>query len=96
MAADVIHGIRKKKLWFPCKFFTINAASLTILAVVTKLTVDLTAGMWSKVDNLAHLSSNVFMITAMGNFMTSLASMDDNAIFVNIIALGIFLWSPFL
>ncbi|KAE9455912.1 hypothetical protein C3L33_12192, partial [Rhododendron williamsianum] len=89
MAADVIHGIREKKLWFPCKFFTINAASLAILTVATKLPVGLNTGMWSKTDHLAHLSSNVFMTIAMGNFLTSLASMGDNAIFLNIIALGI-------
>ncbi|KAF7145312.1 hypothetical protein RHSIM_Rhsim04G0107000 [Rhododendron simsii] len=89
MAADVIHGIRGKKLWFPCKFFTINAASLTILTVAMKLPVGLNTGMWSKTDHLAHLSSNVFMTISMGNFLTSLASLGNNAIFLNIIALGI-------
>ncbi|KAI8559094.1 hypothetical protein RHMOL_Rhmol04G0147900 [Rhododendron molle] len=89
MAADVIHGIRGKKLWFPCKFFTINAASLAILTVAMKLPVGVNSGMWSKTEHLAHLSSNVFMTIAMGNFLTSLASMGDNAIFLNIIALGI-------
>ncbi|KAI8531060.1 hypothetical protein RHMOL_Rhmol11G0108100 [Rhododendron molle] len=45
MAGDVINGIRQKKLWFPCKFFTMSAASLTVLAVATKLPVDLTTVM---------------------------------------------------
>ncbi|CAK9173204.1 unnamed protein product [Ilex paraguariensis] len=89
MAADVIHGFRHKKLWFPCKFFTVNAASLTILAVAMKLPVDLTSAMEGYLDQLAKLISNVFMTTVMGNFLTSFASMDDNTIFMNITALGI-------
>ncbi|CAK9173208.1 unnamed protein product [Ilex paraguariensis] len=89
MAADVTHGFRYKKLWFPCKFFTVNAASLTILAVAMKLPVDLTSAMEGYLDQLAKLISNVFMTTVMGNFLTSFASMDDKAIFMNITALGI-------
>ncbi|KAH7844117.1 hypothetical protein Vadar_024539 [Vaccinium darrowii] len=89
MAADVVYGFRGKMLWFPCKFFTINAASLTILTVAMKLPMDLTTAMWGTTDVLANLSSSVFMTNVMGNFLTSLASMDDNSIFLNIVALGI-------
>ncbi|KAH7836424.1 hypothetical protein Vadar_001106 [Vaccinium darrowii] len=88
MAGDVIHGIRQKKLWFPCKFFTMNAASLTVLAVATKLPVDLTTHMYG-IDSRVKLISTVFVITVMGNFLTSFSSMDSNAILVNIVALGI-------
>ncbi|KAH7833729.1 hypothetical protein Vadar_009127 [Vaccinium darrowii] len=89
MAGDVIYGIRRKKLWFPCKFFTMNAASLTLLAVATKLPVDLTTAMWYKTDVSAKLSSTVFVNTVMGNFLTSFASMDNNASLMNVVALGI-------
>lgn len=89
MAADVIYGIRRKKLWFPCKFFTMNAASLTILAVATKLPVDLTTAMFDIKDIRAKLSSAVFVNTVMGNFLTSFASMDNNASLMNVVALGI-------
>ncbi|KAH7836288.1 hypothetical protein Vadar_034340 [Vaccinium darrowii] len=89
MAGDVIYGIRHKKLWFPCKFFTMNAASLTVLAVATKLPVDLTTAMWRQTDRLAKLSSTVFVNTVMGNFLTSFASMDNNASLMNVVALGI-------
>ncbi|KAH7836919.1 hypothetical protein Vadar_007375 [Vaccinium darrowii] len=88
MAGDVIHGIHRKKLWFPCKFFTVNAASLTVLAVATKLPVDLTTRMQEDVID-TKLISTVFLITIMGNFLTSFSSMDSNAILVNIVALGI-------
>ncbi|KAL6513851.1 hypothetical protein OROHE_019307 [Orobanche hederae] len=45
MAADVVQGFRQRKLWFPCRFFTINAASLTLIAIAMKLPVDLTTDM---------------------------------------------------
>ncbi|KAE8683791.1 hypothetical protein F3Y22_tig00111166pilonHSYRG00022 [Hibiscus syriacus] len=34
MAADVIHGFRHWKLWFPCKFFTINLTKLSSTALI--------------------------------------------------------------
>nr|GEW12051.1 hypothetical protein CTI12_AA104990 [Tanacetum cinerariifolium] len=45
MVGDLLHGLRARKLWFPCKYFTINAASLTVIAVAMKLPVDLTSSM---------------------------------------------------
>ncbi|KAF7145749.1 hypothetical protein RHSIM_Rhsim04G0106900 [Rhododendron simsii] len=89
MAGDVIHGIRRKKLWFPCKYFSMNAASLTVIAVAMKLSVDLTTAMWGTIDTLAKLSSSGFMIIVMGNFLISFASMNNKEIFMNIVALGI-------
>ncbi|KAL7618169.1 uncharacterized protein LOC111911588 isoform X1 [Lactuca sativa] len=45
MAADAFQGFRQRKLWFPCRFFTINAASLTLIAIAMKLPVDLNTDM---------------------------------------------------
>ncbi|XP_059659034.1 uncharacterized protein LOC132305408 [Cornus florida] len=89
MAADAFHGFRHKKLWFPCKFFSLNAASLTILAVAMKLAVDLSTNMPRKKDQLAKLSSTALMSTAIGNFMPSLGTMDDTEILMNMTALAI-------
>lgn len=89
MAADVFHGFRNKLLWFPCKYFSLNAASLTLLAVAMKLPVDFTEIMLGPSDKLARRSSLLLMSTAMANFMTSLGSMGDNAILLNLTALGI-------
>ncbi|KAL0318483.1 UNVERIFIED_CONTAM: hypothetical protein Sangu_2004500 [Sesamum angustifolium] len=89
MAADTFHGFRGKKHWFPSKFFSLNATSLTLLAVAMKLPVDLTTRMWATTDRLAKVSSMIFMSTAMGNFMTCLGSMDDKDILMNVTALGI-------
>ncbi|XP_057511758.1 uncharacterized protein LOC130793908 [Actinidia eriantha] len=64
MAVDVYHGFRNKKRWFPCKFFTLNAATLTLLAIAMKLPVDLSDLMPNVWDQLAKLSGNAFMCTA--------------------------------
>ncbi|XP_022154498.1 uncharacterized protein LOC111021763 [Momordica charantia] len=89
MAADLVHGVRHKKFWFPCKFFTLNSTSLTLIAVAIKLSVDLNTSMPGREDQLAKLSSAVLMCTIMGNSMPSLGSMENQEIFTNIMALGI-------
>ncbi|XWS61976.1 hypothetical protein CRYUN_Cryun07bG0171100 [Craigia yunnanensis] len=89
MAADAIHGFRHWKLWFPCKFFTINATSLTIITVAIKLSIDLNTPMPRGQDQLAKLSSTALICTVMGNSMPSLGTMENKEIFTNIIALGI-------
>ncbi|KAE8661821.1 hypothetical protein F3Y22_tig00113722pilonHSYRG00082 [Hibiscus syriacus] len=89
MAADVIHGFRHWKLWFPCKFFTINATSLTIITVAVKLSVDLNTPMPRGQDQLAKLSSTALICTVMGNSMPSIGTMENKEILTNIIALGI-------
>ncbi|KAH8521644.1 hypothetical protein H0E87_002624 [Populus deltoides] len=89
MAADFIRGFRQQKFWFPSKFFSINATSLTIIAVAVKLSVDLNTAMPRRVDQLAKLSSGALLCTVMGNSMPSLGTMDNNDLYTNIIALGI-------
>ncbi|PSS11527.1 Gastrula zinc finger protein like [Actinidia chinensis var. chinensis] len=89
MAADVYHGFRNKKRWFPCKFFTLNAATLMLLGVAMKLSLDLSGSMPSFWDQLAKLSSNAFMCTAIGNSMPSIGPMDNKEIVMNVAALVI-------
>ncbi|CAA3033563.1 uncharacterized protein LOC111391085 [Olea europaea subsp. europaea] len=87
MAADAVRGFHSKMLWFPCKYFSINAMSLTLLAVTLKLPIDLTANMLGIHEKIALDRS--LMSTAMANFITSLGSMDDNEMALNISALEI-------
>ncbi|CAN6712590.1 unnamed protein product [Malus baccata var. baccata] len=89
MAADVIHGFRHWKLWFPCKFFSINATSLTLIGVAIKLSVDLNTPMPGYQDQLAKLSSSVLICTVMGNTMPSLGVMKNTEIMMNTIAFKI-------
>ena len=89
MAVDGINGIRYRKFWFPCKFFSLNATSLTLIATAVKLAVDLNTPMPSRQDQLAKLSSAAFLCTVMGNSMPSLGNMENKEMAMNIIALGI-------
>nr|GMC84876.1 ATP-dependent RNA helicase [Ipomoea batatas] len=89
MLLDTLHGFRRRKFWFPCRFFKLNAVSLTLLAVAVKLPMDLNNPMPGGADQLAKLSSNAFMSTAMVNFMPSLGLMGEKEIAMNMAALGI-------
>ncbi|XP_042752024.1 uncharacterized protein LOC111896624 [Lactuca sativa] len=89
MAADLLHGMKNRKLWFPCKYFTVNAASLTVIAVAIKLPMDLTNLMPGYVDQAAKLGSLGFMCTMMVNLLPSLASMDNKELVTNMMALGV-------
>ncbi|GJU58660.1 hypothetical protein Tco_1236426 [Tanacetum coccineum] len=89
MVADLIHGLKNRKLWFLCKYFTLNAASLTVIAVAKKLPVDLSNPMLGDSDLIAKFGSMVFMCTMMANLLPSLATMNSKELLTNIIALGI-------
>ena len=89
MVADLIHGLRNRKLWFPCKYFTLNAASLTVIAVAMKLPVDLSNPMRGDSDQIAKIGSMAFMCTMMANLLPSLATMNSKELLTNIIALDI-------
>ncbi|KAL8456724.1 hypothetical protein ACS0TY_034827 [Phlomoides rotata] len=91
MAFDVINGFRLKKLWFPSHFFSLNAASLTVLAVATKLPTDVnTFKLDSSADALAQYMGIIFMVTTLTNSMTSLGWMSNEKIFSNVTTLLIF------
>ncbi|MFS8004056.1 hypothetical protein Hanom_Chr13g01221171 [Helianthus anomalus] len=89
MALDALHGFRYKKFWFPCKFFSMNATTLTVIAISIKFSVDLNAAMPRRQDQLAKVSSSAFICMVMGNLLPSLGTMEDTELLMNIIALGI-------
>ncbi|XP_057512135.1 uncharacterized protein LOC130794280 [Actinidia eriantha] len=89
MAADAFIGFRHRKLWFPCKYFSLNATTLTLIAVAAKLSVDLNTSMPRRQDQLAKLSSAALICTVMGNFLPSIGTMENQEIFMNVVALGI-------
>ncbi|KAK1378250.1 Transmembrane protein [Heracleum sosnowskyi] len=88
-AADVFRGFMERKLWFPCKFITLNAVSLTLLGVAMKLPLDLNSSMPGQADQLVKLSSSVFLCTIMGNYLPSLGALHDEGILSNVVALAI-------
>lgn len=89
MAADTFQGFSCRKLWFPSKFFALNATTLTLIGVAVKLSVDLNTSMPRQHDQLAKLSSTTFMCTAIANSMPSLGSMENKELMMNVVALGI-------
>ncbi|KAL6517931.1 hypothetical protein OROMI_033632 [Orobanche minor] len=89
MGADLLHGFRKRKFWIPCKYFSLNTVSITLIAIAMKLPVDLGNPMLGDIDQLAKVGSMAFMCTMMANFMPSLAAMDGKALLANVIGLAI-------
>ncbi|XP_022895130.1 uncharacterized protein LOC111409320 isoform X4 [Olea europaea var. sylvestris] len=86
---DAVISVRHRKLWFPCRFSSLNAASLTVLAVAVKLSMDLTTPMKGVYDQAAKITSTAFLCVSTTHFMPSLGSMSDRDIIVNLTALGI-------
>ncbi|KAJ0613239.1 hypothetical protein HanHA300_Chr01g0035931 [Helianthus annuus] len=89
MAADAIQGIRQRNFWFPCRFFTVNAASVTLIAIAMKLPVDLTTEVPGDYVKTAKSCGIHFLFTMLANFLPSLGLMGDKEVLANIIALGI-------
>ncbi|KAD3337648.1 hypothetical protein E3N88_33168 [Mikania micrantha] len=84
IAADAIVAIRQWKLWFPNRFFTLNAATITLIAIAMKLPVDLST------DIVFTKGVSVFfLVTMFANFLPSLGLMDDKELLMNIVALAI-------
>ncbi|XP_076919055.1 uncharacterized protein LOC143579712 [Bidens hawaiensis] len=98
MAADAIQAFRQWKLWFPNKFFTLNAATITLIAIAMKLPLDLTSETYPPPERYAYYidllsdtktSGMYFLVTMLANLLPSLGLMDDRELLMNIIALGI-------
>nr|XP_043624048.1 uncharacterized protein LOC122595686 [Erigeron canadensis] len=89
MVADLIHGFRNKSLLFPCRYFTLNAASLSVIACAMKLPMDLNNSMPGNVDRVAKIGSMAFMCTMMANSLPSLTTMSSKELLTNIIALSV-------
>ncbi|KAJ0701703.1 hypothetical protein HanOQP8_Chr10g0382251 [Helianthus annuus] len=87
MVADLLHGLRSRQLWFPCKYFRINAAFLTVISIAMKLPVDLSGSMPGVVDQAAKLGSMAFMCIMMANLLPCLATMNNNELLSNLAAL---------
>ncbi|KAL5064320.1 hypothetical protein RYX36_026057 [Vicia faba] len=86
---DLIKGFKARKLWFPCKYFCLNATSLTIIAISVKLSVDLNTPMPQRRDQLAKLASSAIICTVMANSMPSLGVTQTNETMMNVMAMAI-------
>ncbi|KAK9150216.1 hypothetical protein Syun_008525 [Stephania yunnanensis] len=90
IALDMYAGFRNRKRWLPCRFFPLNSVTLTLLAIATKLPVDLTTSMPSLQDQLSKLTGTIFICICMGFFMPSLGFCTESESVSNLISLTIF------
>ncbi|KAJ4979679.1 hypothetical protein NE237_010459 [Protea cynaroides] len=86
---DLVYGIKRKKPFVPCKLFRLNAFTLTMLAVATKIPNDLTTAMPRSEDQLSKLTATVLMCTSLGYYMPSLGTMDTSELYGNLAALSV-------
>ncbi|OVA05143.1 hypothetical protein BVC80_8895g10 [Macleaya cordata] len=89
MLYDTYKGFCSKKLWFPCRAFPLNAFTLSLLSIATKLPVDLTTPMPRTQDQLSKLSSTTLMCICMGFFMPSLGIKQESECFWNMAGLSL-------
>nr|XP_018680329.1 PREDICTED: uncharacterized protein LOC103983489 [Musa acuminata subsp. malaccensis] len=92
MAYDAISAVCRRRLWFPSSLFSLNATTITLLSIASKLPLDLSSPMPSRFDQLAKLSSSALLATAAANLLLSVASFRNFASAAsNLGALAIFL-----
>nr|KAJ0226027.1 hypothetical protein LSAT_V11C100019240 [Lactuca sativa] len=93
MAADLFRGFRQRKLWFPCRFFTINSTSITLITISTKIPVDLSTDISDSLVQVAKLISIAFLVTMLANVLPSLGLMNDKELLLNTVALCILIYT---
>ncbi|KAK9159483.1 hypothetical protein Syun_005824 [Stephania yunnanensis] len=63
MLCDVISSVRSKTGYIPCKWFSLSSATITLLAIASKLPVDLTTYMPRASDQLSKLTGTTMIST---------------------------------
>ncbi|KAL6008179.1 hypothetical protein ACLOJK_033685 [Asimina triloba] len=84
---DLLDWAWNASFWFSCKFFPLNATSLTLLAIATKLIVDISTPMPGDLNQLAKLCGSAFLCTSMCHFMPSIGAMEDTQVILNLVPL---------
>ncbi|KAK9085304.1 hypothetical protein Sjap_025715 [Stephania japonica] len=90
MLWDIFFAIRRKARYIPCRRFSLNSVTLTLLAIVSKLPVDLTTNMPSARDQLSKLTATTMSCICIGFMAPSLASNKRSESISNMISLSIF------
>ncbi|KAK9159671.1 hypothetical protein Syun_006012 [Stephania yunnanensis] len=87
---DAFAGFRNRKSWLPCRLFSLNSVTLTLLSIAVKLPLDLTSSMPRVQDQLSKLTGTTLICICMGVFMPSLGTYRESECFNNMAALTIF------
>lgn len=72
MLYDIFSGFRHSKPLLPCRWFSLNSLTLTLLSVAAKVPLDLTTSMPGDLDQFSKLSGTTLVCVSMGFFMPSL------------------------
>ncbi|KAK9122581.1 hypothetical protein Sjap_012183 [Stephania japonica] len=90
MLCDVYFAIRRKARYIPCRLFSFNSFTLTLLAIAAKLPVDLTTNMPSARDQLSKLTGTAMICICIGFMAPSLANSKKGEGKANLASIGLF------
>lgn len=93
---DLFRSFCLKKPWIAVKYFPLNAATLTFLAIAIKIPSDISEKMPGLFDQLAKLSGIVLVCISINHMMPSLGLMSGLTILSNTIALAILVITLFV
>ncbi|KAK9082766.1 hypothetical protein Scep_029237 [Stephania cephalantha] len=91
MLWDIYVAFRRKHFYIPCRRFKLNSVTLTLLAIVAKLPIDLTTNMPSAADQLSKLTGTTMICICIGFMAPSLVSSKESESKANVASLGIFI-----
>ncbi|KAK9085856.1 hypothetical protein Sjap_026267 [Stephania japonica] len=89
MISDILSGFRNRRTWIPCKLFSLNAITLALLSIATKLPVDLTTSIPRAEDQLSKLTGTTLVCVCLGFLMPSIGANSSSECFSNIVAMAI-------
>ncbi|XP_042478490.1 uncharacterized protein LOC122059639 [Macadamia integrifolia] len=89
MTFDLVYGFIRKKPFLPCKLFPMNAFTMTMVAIATKIPVDLTTPMPRAEDQLSKLTGTALLCTSLGFYLPSLGTMGTSERYGNLAALSV-------
>ncbi|KAK9160102.1 hypothetical protein Syun_006443 [Stephania yunnanensis] len=75
IVGDLVNAFRSRLFWVPCRFFSMNSFTLTVVGVVTKIPVDLTTPMPDGQDQLAKIYGTSLLFIFMVLFIPSVGKM---------------------
>ncbi|CAH1414750.1 unnamed protein product [Lactuca virosa] len=89
MVADLFNGFREGEFWFPPKYFSLNAASITTISVMNMMNLPMHLYMQGQVARLGSMATMAFMSTMVANMLLSLGYMDSKTLVANVIGVTI-------
>ncbi|KAL5723993.1 hypothetical protein ACHQM5_007314 [Ranunculus cassubicifolius] len=91
MLFDIVSAFHQRKhRWMPCRLFSLNSVTLTLLSICSKISLDITSQMPSAYDQLAKLTGTTLICVSMCFFHPSIGGNRGSECLTNMVALSIF------